>query len=117
MIENINRQEKLIAQGSSVLGCNAAIISKNNKLYIGRNIDVPFTDGFWVINQRNIKKTAYVPFDDQDNPISWVSKYGSVTTNAFHLDMPLGGLNEKGLLVEHLALPGSVYSDKDDETI
>ncbi len=114
MIENINNQRKLIAQDVSILGCNAAIISQNNELYIGRNIDVPFTDGFLVVNQRNIKKTAYIPFDDHDNPISWVSRYGSVTANVFHLDMPLGGLNEKGLLVEHLALPGSVFPKKDD---
>jgi hypothetical protein len=95
------------------LGCNAAVVSKYNELYVGRNLDVTFENGFWVINQRNINKTAYIPFDDSDTPISWVSQYGSVTINGFHLDIPLGGMNEKGLVVEHLALEGSKFPKKD----
>ncbi|MCL5260835.1 MAG: linear amide C-N hydrolase [Gammaproteobacteria bacterium] len=96
------------------IGCNAAVISKHNKLYVGRNLDVTFENGFWVINQRNVNKTAYIPFDDKDIPMSWVSRYGSVTMNALHLDIPLGGMNEKGLLVEHLALENSKFPEKDD---
>ena len=45
------------------LGCNAAVISKNHELYLGRNLDVTFEDGFWVLNKRNIKKTAPGPKD------------------------------------------------------
>ena len=54
-----------------------------------------------------------MPFDDLDVPISWVSRYGSVTMNGFHLDIPLGGMNERGLVVEHLALENSKFPEKD----
>ena len=76
-------------------------------------LNVTFENGFWVVNQRKINKTAYIPLDDQDSSISWVSQYGSITMNAFHLDIPLGGINETGLVLEHLALEGSKFPEKD----
>jgi hypothetical protein len=106
--------DEKICTARSELGCNAAIIDKNKELYFGRNLDVAFKDGFWVLNQRNINKIAYMPFDHDDEPIVWVSKFGSITMNAIHLDIPLGGMNETGLVVEHLALQSTNFPKKDN---
>lgn len=53
-------------------------------------------DGIAVLNQKHIHKTAIGVSD----PKKWVSKYFSVTFNQWGMQMPMGGMNEKGLVVE-----------------
>ncbi|MBI4249187.1 MAG: hypothetical protein HY611_06770 [Elusimicrobia bacterium] len=53
-------------------------------------------DGIVVLNQTHIHKTAV----GVSNPKKWVSKYFSVTFNQWGMQMPMGGMNEKGLVVE-----------------
>ena len=94
------------------LGCNAVILVNRDRVAFGRNLDVPFKDGWWVTHQRGQKRTSYVPCDVSEKPLHWESRHGSLTINAYHTDIPLGGMNEKGLVVEHLAVP-SAYPGHD----
>ena len=40
------------------------------------------------------------PRKAKGTPASWVSKYGSVTFNQYGRELPTGGMNEAGLVVE-----------------
>ena len=44
---------------------------------------------------------------------SWTSKYGSVTFSAFGKDIPVGGINEAGLVMEPMGLPQSKHPPVD----
>jgi penicillin V acylase-like amidase (Ntn superfamily) len=66
----------------------------------GRNFDWAVDVGTVIVNQRHVKKTAFVL--PPERPMSWVSQYGSVTFNQFSREVPVGGMNEKGLVIESL---------------
>ena len=70
-----------------------------NNIY-GRNFDWDVDVGAVIVNQRHVKKTAFVL--PPERPMSWVSQYGSVTFNQFSREVPVGGMNEKGLVIESL---------------
>lgn len=63
---------------------------------IVKSYDWDNSDGYVVVNQVHLLKTAIgVP-----DPLTWVSSYQSVTFNQWGMNMPMGGMNEKGLVVE-----------------
>ena len=53
--------------------------------------------GYVIINPRNQAKNA---FGSELSNDKWISKYGSVTFNHFLAEMPVGGINEKGLVID-----------------
>ncbi len=90
--------------------CNSLIIPEIDSVAFGRNLDGPFVNGFWVVNQRDICKSSYIPADATRDSLVWQSLYGSVTINCYHIDIPLGGMNEAGLVVEHLATDSACFN-------
>ena len=81
-----------------VLPCTTFVIKSENTLVFGRNLDWVSENGIIVVNQRNQLKTSIV--FSPDLPITWTSKFGSVTFNQFGKELPFGGINEKGLVIE-----------------
>ncbi len=79
----------------------------------GRNLDWYSDDGVVVVNKRNVTKESLVFPPEQ--PTSWTSKYGSITFNQFGKEFPFGGMNERGLVVELMVVPGE-YPEMDDRT-
>jgi len=57
---------------------------------------------------RGIERAGY----DSDNTVSWTSKYGSVVNVGYDLGVS-EGMNEKGLVVNLLYLPGTSYTYTD----
>ncbi|PLX19826.1 MAG: hypothetical protein C0597_04860 [Marinilabiliales bacterium] len=94
---------------SAIHACTAFIIETNKQFILAKNLDWPIEDGLIIINKRCTAKTA---FADSDNKISWISKYGSLTFNQFGKEFPLGGMNEKGLVIEELNNWGKVPKRK-----
>lgn len=92
------------------LGCSAFCLRNGSDLWIARNLDVPFANGFILSNPRGVNKQSVV----EGNPIParWTSRWGSLTVNLLGLDFPMGGINECGLVIEHLWMPGTVYPDR-----
>lgn len=99
--------------GWGEFACNAMVLAEPEGLTFGRNLDGPFEHGYWLVNPRGAAKTAYRPQGSEGDPVTWAARYGSLTINAYHVDMPLGGMNEAGLVVEHLAV-ASKYPPPDD---
>ena len=93
--------------------CTTFTIRTDSELIFGRNLDVESDIGNVFINPRGLKKTAYFSKKSKGIPAKWKSKFGSITFNQISKDIPHGGMNEKGLVVEHLFLEESVYEQSD----
>ena len=91
--------------------CTTFVLRQGNRLVFGRNLDWVTGSGVMMINQRHLQKAALV--DPSEKPIKWISRYGSITFNQVGRDLPYGGINEAGLVVEHMTLDGTVYPLRD----
>lgn len=97
---------------SLTLGCSAFCLRNESDIWIARNLDVPFMNGYILSNPRGISKQSIVGNDLP--PAHWTSRCGSLTVNLLGVDCPMGGINERGLVVEHLWMPGTIYPDHRD---
>ncbi len=95
--------------------CTTFIMQNRNYLLFGRNFDYDLGMGLIVINNKGIKKQAFTvpPY----KPATWISVYGSITFNQIGIDAPMGGMNEKGLVIAQMALPDSEYPAASQENI
>jgi penicillin V acylase-like amidase (Ntn superfamily) len=95
----------------SVSACTTFFITKNGHFAFGRNYDWVTDAGMLCTNLRGLTKTsAKMP---EGSSVKWVSKYGSITFNQYGKEFPMGGMNEKGLVVEMMWLDGSQYPKPD----
>ena len=94
--------------------CTAFCIDKGNQLVIGFNFDWLTGEGLIVVNKRNVSKTAMMyPELTGCQPVSWTSRYGSITFNTFGRELAGGGINEAGLVIHGLALFTSKFPPPD----
>jgi choloylglycine hydrolase len=81
------------------------VLDNNGKIVYGKNYDwshhVP---GFVIVNKRRVAKTSVLFQEPDAMPISWTSKYGSVTFNFLAREWPFEGINEAGLFVSTMGL-------------
>jgi len=91
--------------------CSSFVFNNNSQLLFGKNYDWMIEDGMLVINKRNMAKTAITISGTQ--PISWVSRHGSITFNQCGREMPSGGMNEMGLVIELMWLDDAEYPTAD----
>jgi choloylglycine hydrolase len=101
-----------VIQASVAGGCTTFVLQGDDILLYGRNLDWCTGTGLIIINPRNLQKVALVP--QGSTPAQWVSRYGSVTFNQVGRELPYGGINEVGLVVEQMSLPGTIYPAPDD---
>ena len=92
------------------LCCSAFCLRNGSDLWIARNLDVPFATGYVLSNLRDVAKQSVVENDKP--PAYWTSRWGSLTVNLLGIDFPMGGINECGLVIEHLSMPGTEYPDR-----
>jgi len=76
----------------------------------GKNYDWDVAVGLVVVNKRGVVKRGLTA----DNPARWTAMYGSVTFNQYGREMPCGGINEAGLVVELMWLQETTYPPADD---
>jgi penicillin V acylase-like amidase (Ntn superfamily) len=91
--------------------CTTFFLNNAQQRIVGKNMDVFYDIGYVFTNQRGIIKTALILPPDQ--PLTWVSQYGSLTFNQFGKEFPLGGMNEEGLVVEQMTLLETQYPQTD----
>lgn len=93
-------------------GCTSISLLVGSNMVFGRNLEVDCDMGNIFINPHGTNKIAYFLSTCQKTPAKWISKYGSITFNQISKDIPHGGMNEAGLVVEHLFLEESKYEQK-----
>ncbi len=86
--------------GVDAVACLTFCLKYDKGVIYGRNFDWNSGVGALVVNPRGIKKRAFVR--PPDRPLAWVSQYGSVTFNPLGRELPVGGMNEKGLVIESM---------------
>jgi hypothetical protein len=89
--------------------CTSFCFQDNGQWIFGKNFDWMIEDGMFVVNKGGVAKQSFSP----DHPATWVSKYGSVTVNQYGRELPMGGLNEAGLVVENMWLDETEYPAPD----
>lgn len=88
----------------SANACTTFGLEKDKKLTFGKSYDWDEGQGAILINKAGVKKTA-LRLKFSDKPASWQSQFGSITFNQQGREFPLGGMNEKGLVVEIMLGP------------
>jgi choloylglycine hydrolase len=95
--------------------CTTFVIKdKHENIFFGRNFDYLVGDAHVTVNQRNQKKTALIKAPEK--PLTWVSKFGSITFNLTGKESPCGGMNEAGLVVEMMRLANTKYPEMDERS-
>lgn len=92
-------------------GCTRVTFVGDSSIVItGRTLDwkTPIPSNLYVF-PRGQHRRSY----DTDRSISWTSRYGSVCTTGYDIGIT-EGMNEKGLVVNLLYLPGTFYAEADD---
>jgi hypothetical protein len=93
--------------------CSAFMRSTDAGPIVGKSYDWSDERGLVMINKRNVSKRALV-LSTAAKPAAWTSRYTSLTFNQYGRELPNGGMNEEGLVVEVLMLPTSVFPPSDD---
>ena len=102
----------MISEGQA---CSVFGLKGENYCVAGKNFDWAVDDGLLVFNQRQVKKTAFVYYNQNvKNPATWTSTYGSVTFNQYGVGLPACGMNEKGLVVDATVLLNGKFPSPDD---
>ncbi|MGC5772012.1 linear amide C-N hydrolase [Paenibacillus pabuli] len=78
---------------------------------LGKNQDVPYKGAYIFTNKRGVAKSAIV--QPPELPAKWISRYGSLTISQVGKEMPNGGINEAGLVIEQTTLWQSTYTNDD----
>ncbi len=79
----------------------------------GRNYDWDVEDALIITNKRGVSKRSYVRDGETGQIAAWRSKYGNVTFNQYGRELPTGGMNEAGLVVEIMSLSETKYPPSD----
>ena len=95
--------------------CTTFCLDHGDQPVFGRNYDWMVGDGLVIVNKRSVKKTAWSRHETS-NPLTWTSKYGSVTFNQHGREFPMGGMNEAGLVVETMMLEETEYPSPDSRS-
>jgi penicillin V acylase-like amidase (Ntn superfamily) len=88
--------------------------TKDGGVFYGRNFDFPTGLGQVHINPRGLKKTSLV--NPPEKPLTWVSKYGSISFNQNGREFPYGGMNEAGLVIEQMWNNDGTYPASDSRS-
>ena len=102
-----------ILKSSLGLACTTVFLSSDVKKILGKSYDWNQSHGAVTVNKRSVSKTAF-SIKASENPVSWTSKFGSVTFNQHGREFPLSGLNENGLAVEIMWLNEAQYPKQDE---
>jgi len=94
----------VLATSAATQSASACTAFLQEGLFAGKNYDWTLDQGLLIANKKGIAKRAIL-LDPADKAAEWVSRYGSVTFNQYGREMPNGGINEAGLVVETLMLP------------
>jgi choloylglycine hydrolase len=88
-----------------VLACTTFCLSDGSHHLIGKSYDWDMEQALVIANPRGLHKRALLLGGGR--PAEWDARFASVTFNQYGRDMPNGGMNEAGLVVEVMWLDSS----------
>lgn len=93
--------------------CTAFVLKIGQRRVFGRNYDWNLEDALVVANKRGCSKLGIRRPEETGELAAWKAKYGSITFNQYGRELPMGGMNEAGLVIESMALSETRYPDSD----
>lgn len=96
--------------------CSAFLLEGRDGPVVGKSYDWSDERGVLVVNPRGLAKRALV-LAPGATPAAWSSRFASLTFNQYGRELPNGGINESGLVVEVLILQTSVPARPDDRAV
>lgn len=92
--------------------CTTFCLNNGEQIIFGKNYDWNIDHGLVIVNKRNMHKST--TFGSAQETFQWTSTYGSITFNQYGRELPSGGINEAGLVIELLWLEQTQYPKPDD---
>jgi penicillin V acylase-like amidase (Ntn superfamily) len=99
----------ITALAPSGRACTTFAFTHGGATIVGKSYDWRTGHGLVMVNPRGMAKQALTFPPGRYRPAQWVSRHGSVTFNQYGREHPLGGMNEKGLVVEIMWLSSARY--------
>jgi choloylglycine hydrolase len=101
----------LLLSSPLLKACTDFLIKSNDEAVVnGRSLEFAIDlDSKITVHPRGEARMSAAPNNSQG--VTWTSQYGYIAVTAFDLDCAFDGMNEKGLSVGALWLPGSQYED------
>ncbi len=96
---------------SNAFSCSIFKGELDSKPIVAKNFDWSTGVGEIIIRPRNALKVSL------ETKEKWISKYGSVTFSQFGPDLPIGGINDHGLIVEALVVSQKMYKSNSNKTL
>jgi len=95
--------------------CTTIVFNTSNGPLMANNEDIFLATGMLFSNQRGIAKQALIFPPEQ--PLTWVSRFGSLVFSQCGKEFPSGGMNEAGLVIEQMTLPETQYPLADERPV
>lgn len=89
-----------VTLASAALACTSMIIGEGPRSLLGQNYDFALGDGAIFVNASGKEKVSLAEGDQL--PLRWRATYSSVVFSQFGKEMPISGMNEKGLVIQGL---------------
>jgi penicillin V acylase-like amidase (Ntn superfamily) len=99
--------------GGSSWACSTFVLKTGGRQVFGRNYDWHMGDALLMVNNRGCRKRSITRPEELGAKATWVARYGSITFNQYGRELPTGGMNEAGLVVEAMALSKTRYAEPD----
>lgn len=104
----------VIAFANTGWTCTTFVLQTGDRQVFGRNFDWHLDDALVVVNKRGCSKKSFPIPGEKGVTAAWTATYGSITFNQYGREMPMGGINEAGLVVETMTLRETRYPEPDD---
>ena len=93
--------------------CTTFLLKTERGLRVGKSYDWHTAQGRVIWNPAGLSKEALL-LAPGDKPARWTARHASLTFNQYGREMPNGGMNTAGLVVEIMWLDSSEYPATDD---
>jgi choloylglycine hydrolase len=97
--------------------CTTFIVQNDHSMLLGQNYDFYYGHGLIVVGNRDVQKEAFKTIKssyDAGKGLKWTVNYGSVTFTQFGRELPMSGMNEKGLVVAMMYHDEGEFPREDD---
>jgi len=102
----------MLAAARPAHACTTFMLERGGERVVGKSYDWHMGQGLVMINKRGVAKQS-LPGNAGDRATRWLSRHASVTFNQYGRELPNGGMNDAGLVVEVMWLDDSVYEKPD----
>ncbi len=92
--------------------CTTFILQNDQSMLLGQNYDFYYGHGLVVVGKRGVQKESLKK--EGEKALKWTVNYGSISFTQFGRELPMSGMNEKGLVVAMMYHDDGQFPQEDD---